>query len=119
MRSCQCSNLYPAGTKKPSGQPILGFLRQTAEPRRTKIPPQWYRKRHGEPPSFATLNQIGSDLGIPDGSRPQGLGISSYKSHTRLESGRREMADLLSAGAQISSDNMEIGRVQVGEQHIM
>jgi hypothetical protein len=37
---------------------------QTSQPRRLEIPAQWYRNRHGEPPSFATLNQNRADLGI-------------------------------------------------------
>src|SRR5665811_1233883 len=37
---------------------IFGLLRQTTEPRRTEIPPQWYWNRHGEPPSFATAPSL-------------------------------------------------------------
>jgi hypothetical protein len=64
-------------SQKPTSlRTILGLLRQTAELRRTKIPPKWYWNRHGEPPSFATLNQTGTDLGIPNESRLRGFGIN-------------------------------------------
>ena len=62
--------------KPPGLRAILRLLRQAAEPRRVKILPQSDRTRHGEPPSFATLNQNSRDLGIAKESRFQGLGIS-------------------------------------------
>ena len=43
---------------------VLRLLCQSAEPRRIEIPAQRYRNRHGEPPSFATLNQSHPDSGI-------------------------------------------------------
>src|SRR3954470_14181676 len=48
-----------------------------AQARRIKITPQ--RDRHGEPPSFATLNQIRAVMGIPSESRSQRLGISAAR----------------------------------------
>jgi hypothetical protein len=41
------------------------------------------RNRHGEPPSFATLNQTRRTLKTPTESRPQGLGISILPSGTQ------------------------------------
>src|SRR4029079_935844 len=60
--------------QSPSLRAILRFLRQTPQARRGEISPKQYR--HGEPPSFAILNQSRADLGIPQESRSQGLGIT-------------------------------------------
>jgi hypothetical protein len=56
---------------------LRGILRTPgngAQARRIKITPQ--PDRHGEPPWFATLNQIRAVMGIPSESRSQRLGIS-------------------------------------------
>jgi hypothetical protein len=64
--------------QKPTGlRTVFALFRQIAELRRTKITPQWYRNRHGEPPSFATLNQNPTDLGILHESEFQGFGITT------------------------------------------
>src|SRR5450759_3770963 len=82
--------------QKPTGLwTIFGLLRQTAEARRCKIPLQWYRNRHGEPPSFATLNQIHADLGIPDESRLQGFGIRAATGDRRNDADFAHPADTL------------------------
>ena len=58
----------------PSLRSILGLLRQPPQTRRVEISPKQYC--HGEPPSFATLNQNRDDLGIAEESRFRGSGIS-------------------------------------------
>jgi hypothetical protein len=64
-------------SQKPSSLwAVLCPLRKPAELCSVKIPTQGYRNRHGEPPSFATLNQTRAVLGIPDESQFQGIGIS-------------------------------------------
>src|SRR3974390_1691673 len=64
-------------SQKPSGLwAVLRLLRKPAELCSVEIPTQGYRNRHGEPPSFATLNQTRAILGIPDESKFQGIGIT-------------------------------------------
>ena len=65
-------------SKKRSGLSAIELVEQILippQPRRVEISPEQYC--HGEPPSFATLNQNRNDLGIAKESRFQGLGISS------------------------------------------
>ena len=50
--------------------------RQATQLHRIEVHAQRYRNRHGEPPTFATLNQSSADLGIVEESRFQGFGIS-------------------------------------------
>ena len=45
---------------------------------RIEVHAQRYRNRHGEPPTFATLNQSSADLGIVEESRFQGFGIIEH-----------------------------------------
>src|ERR1039457_6174155 len=59
--------------KPPSLRTILRFLRQPPQPRCVEISPKQYR--HGEPPSFAMLNQSRADLEISKESRFLELGI--------------------------------------------
>src|ERR1700692_1868585 len=63
--------------KKPSGlRAVFRLLRKPAQLDSVEIPTQGNRNRHGEPPSFATLNQTQAKLGILNESRSQGTGIS-------------------------------------------
>src|SRR5450631_1669169 len=48
----------------PGLRAVLRLPRQASQPRRLEIPAQWYRNLHGEPSSFATLNQNRADFGI-------------------------------------------------------
>jgi hypothetical protein len=61
---------------------VLRTLRCGSHHYSLKIHPKRYR--HGEPPSFATLNQFKDDLGSPE-SYPPGLGIidSLIRTHAR------------------------------------
>jgi hypothetical protein len=51
--------------KPPDLRAVFRLLRQAAKLRGIKVPAQWYRNRHREPRSFAMLNQMPADLGIP------------------------------------------------------
>ena len=59
--------------KSPRLRSILRAFGGQSDRRSVKIIPE--RKSHGEPPGFATLNQLAADLGSPE-SRPPGLGIT-------------------------------------------
>ena len=67
-------------TRKREKTPCLGsvprMLRQTPKRPRVEISAQWNCQRHGEPPSFATLNQTKADLEIQHESRIEGGGIT-------------------------------------------
>ena len=64
-------------SKKPSGlRAVFRLLRKPAQLGSVEIPTQGNRNRHGEPPSFATLNQTQAQLGILNESQSQGTGIS-------------------------------------------
>src|SRR5215210_3954507 len=65
--------------QQPSGlRAILGLTGDRAQGGGVEVSAE--RNRHGEPPSFATLNQTRRTLKTPTESRPQGLGMSQPSS---------------------------------------
>ena len=63
--------------KPPRLRGVLRSLGRGSRQPRIKINPERYR--HGEPPSFAMLNQTNADLGIPPESQLPGFGIRSVE----------------------------------------